>query len=184
LQNPPNLLSLVRLFHEDRTQLGQFEPSDAQHIPEPYRGLLAHEHHMTVTVETFHRTAVDVRVLQKVSRSDDYAREILLVAHGTDQVVQYGIMRIQWRFLPAQVRAEIESEKYPLGHVLIRHDVLRRIHLHSLWRVQTGPVLDRCFGLPSSCETYGRVAQIDCNHEPAVELLEIVAPAEGVDWPR
>jgi len=176
LQTPADLSSLVRLFYADRAELGHFEPVDATTMPQPYRGLLAHEHHMTVTVETFHRSAVDVRVLQKIATADDYAREILLVAHGTDRVVQYGIMRIQWRFLTDEVRAEIESEKYPLGHVLIRHDVLRRIHLNSLWRVTTGPVLNRCFHLDGSLATYGRVAQIECNHEPAVELLEIVAP--------
>ena len=35
----------------------------AEEMPEPYRSLLAHEGHMTVTLERFHRTLVRLEVL-------------------------------------------------------------------------------------------------------------------------
>ena len=81
--------------------------------------------------------------------------------------------------LSPEVRAEIESQQTPLGRILIQHDVLRKIHLMSLWQVQPGPDLCQILGLAAPQTTYGRAAVIDCNGEPAIELLEIVTPSES-----
>ena len=51
----------------------------ADQVPEPYHGLLVHEHHMTVTVEAFHKESVDVKVLEERRGLNAYARKILLV---------------------------------------------------------------------------------------------------------
>jgi hypothetical protein len=74
------------------------------------------------------------------------------------------------------VRLRIEAEDTPLGRVLIENNVLRRVRLASLWRVRAGAELARLFDLAAGAVTYGRTALIECNNEPAVELLEIVAP--------
>jgi hypothetical protein len=37
-------------------------------------------------------------------------------------------------------------------------------------------MLTRWFGLPEPQETYGRLGIIHCDHKPAIELLEIMAP--------
>ena len=42
-------------------------------MPEPYRGLLAHNEHMTVTVEAYYGAPVDVRVLE-AGREDEFYR--------------------------------------------------------------------------------------------------------------
>ena len=60
----PDLTTLLALFP------GTLTPADcalvaAQDVPEPYRGLLVHEHHMTVTVEAYHGSPVNVRVLRR-----------------------------------------------------------------------------------------------------------------------
>jgi len=91
--------------------------------------------------------------------------------------VLYGIMRVHWKWLSPAVRAEIEAEDTPLGRILITHDVLRRIRLSALWRVTPGDELRELFGLSGAQPIYGRTAIIECDHEPAIELLEIVTPA-------
>jgi chorismate-pyruvate lyase len=172
----PDLNTLIALFYSQPAELGQFEEVLISKMPEPYRLLLAHTEHMTVTVERFHGGAVDVRVLDTLVRDTHYSRKIILTRQSDGEVVQFGIMRINLALLSPEVRAEIESQRTPLGRILIEHDVLRKIHLMSLWRVLPGADLCRIFGLPQPQFTYGRAAVIDCNGEPAVELLEIVTP--------
>jgi chorismate-pyruvate lyase len=172
----PDLNTLVGLFYDHPERLGQFEEALISKVPEPYRELLAHTDHMTVTVERFHGTKVDVGVLDRQRHGSHYSRKIILTRQSDGRVVQFGIMRINMDVLRPVVQAEIESERIPLGRVLIEHDVLRKIHLMSLWKIVPGEDLRRIFDLPQAATTYGRAAVIDCNDEPAVELLEIVTP--------
>lgn len=174
----PDLNELVKLFYDSPDGLAQFEAAAGDQVPEPYRRLLEHEHHMTVTVEAYHKSPVDVIVLEKKVTPTHYAREILLVRQSDQRVVQYGIMRVNLNYLEPEVQKEILSESIPLGRVLINHDVHRRIDLKSLWKVTPGEALCEVFGLNASQITYGRTAMIFCNHEPAIELLEIVTPVE------
>jgi chorismate-pyruvate lyase len=171
----PKLETLIALFFAAPEPLGRFRDVAPDDLPRPYARLLAHEHHMTVTVEAFHHDVVDVRVLQRTRTPSHYAREILLTRRGDGRVVQYGIMRVRLDCLGPEVRAQIEAEDTPLGHVLIRHGVLREVHLRRLWEVQPGPRLRELFA-GDERTTYGRTAMIDLDGEPAVELLEIVAP--------
>jgi chorismate-pyruvate lyase len=131
---------------------------------------------MTVTVENFHGCPVDVRVLEVEQSGHHYARKILLTRQSDGAVVQFGIMRLNFNCVSDQIRRDIESQQIPLGRVLIQHNVLRVIHLDSLWRVQPGPDLCHLLDVGPEEATYGRTAVIDCNGEPAVELLEIVTP--------
>lgn len=173
----PDVDTLTGLFYAQPEQLGRFAEATSDSLPEVHRALLDHEHHMTVTVETHYGSPVDVRVLDKVLTPTHYARKILLVSQANGAVVQFGIMRVNLAYLSEPVRREIESEKTPLGRVLIKHNVLRKVHLVQLWRVTPGPDLRQYFGLTDESVTYGRTALIECDGEPAVELLEIVRPA-------
>jgi chorismate-pyruvate lyase len=170
----PKLDTLIGLFHQCRDDLGEFREVGPGEMPPLARELLAHENHMTVTVEAHYGCPVNVRVLQRKSTKSHYAREIVLTRRDDDQVVQYGIMRVNLSYLDPTVRAEIEREETPLGRILIEHDVLRQIHLFSLWKIDPSPLLLRTLELNSPQTIYGRTAMIYCDHEPAVELLEIV----------
>src|SRR5258706_10843529 len=122
----PNLSELVRLFYERPEELCTFESvSSAADVPQPYRHLLAHDSHMTVTVEEFHHSKVDVRVLATRREGKFYSRKILLTRESDGRVVQFGIPRLNFEYLDEEVRREIESQAKPLGRVLIDHDVMR-----------------------------------------------------------
>ena len=174
----PDLSSLISLFYDSPDSLATFEEVSGEQVPEPCHRLLVHEHHMTVTVEAFHGSLVDVMVLDKKVTPTHYAREILLVRRKDQHVVQYGIVRLKLSYLEEAVQQEILSEEVPLGRALINHGVLRRIDLKSVYKVTPGEALCELFGLDSSHITYGRTALIYCNNEPAIELLEIVTPVE------
>jgi chorismate-pyruvate lyase len=145
-------------------------------IPPPYHGLLVHEHHMTVSMEAFHGEAVDVRIIDRCLEGDWYARKILLATRASRRIVLYGIVRIDFRLCPAGVREAIVAGDTPLGRVLIEHNVMRRIQPLAFLRVQPGPAALRWFGVSEPRTTYGRLAYLHCNEQPAIEVLEVVAP--------
>ncbi|HEY2838524.1 MAG TPA: hypothetical protein VGJ26_05220 [Pirellulales bacterium] len=172
----PDLGTLVRLFYPVAEKLGNFERVAAAEMPADAATLLAHDAHMTVTVERFHGSPVDVQVLDRLVTGRHYARKILLSRQTDGRVVQYGIMRVCFDLLSPTVRGQIEAEDTPLGRVLIQNNVLRRVRLASLWRVTAGPELAELFDLQPGEIVYGRTALIECNGEPGIELLEIVTP--------
>jgi hypothetical protein len=173
----PALDYLAGLFYADLGQLGTFQEVLAENTPEPYRTLLAHHEHMTVSVERHHGCEVDVEVLETRHDGDFYARKIILHRQSDAGVVLFGIPRLSLRLLDEEVRREILEQHTPLGRVLIDHNVMREVQLASLYRVEPGPDLVQLFRLPRPATTYGRTAFIYLDGYLAIELLEIVAPA-------
>lgn len=173
---PPSvdLRALIELFYEQPDDLGGFSEQSAENLPANYCTLLAHHKHMTVTVEAFHDSPVDVVVHRINEQESLYAREITLTRQRDGHVVQYGIVRLNHQYFEPDVWSEIVDQQIPLGRVLIQHNVLREVVLGKLWRIQTGPPLAEKLNIPSGAVTYGRTAMIYCNKEPAIELLEIV----------
>jgi len=172
----PDIKVLLALFPPGDYVAG-YEEVPAANIPEPYRSLLVHEHHMTVTVEAHHGDLVNVIVLEDRQQGDSYARKILLALQKNGRVVQFGLVRIHLQFCSEPVRREILAKKTPLGRILMNHDVLRRIEPTAFLRIAPGPEMVRWFNLQAAEPTYGRLAIIHCNDQPAIELLEIVVPA-------
>jgi chorismate-pyruvate lyase len=170
------LSTLVELFYGSLGDLGIFQVASAKDVPESYRKLLVHNHHMTVTMEEFYRSQVHVQVLEAKQAANCYSRRILLDRESDGRVVQFGIVRLNFDFLSPEVREEIESQRTPLGRILIKYNVLREIELVGLWRVTPGADLCRLFATTPEQITYARTAIIHCDGQPAVELLEIAAP--------
>jgi hypothetical protein len=175
----PKLDTLLALFPPS-TYIASAETVAAADVPEPYHRLLVHEHHMTVTVEAHHGSLVNVVVLDRRRDNDTYARKILLSLQRDRRIVQFGLVRIHLEYTSPEVRAEILAQKTPLGRILIQHDVLRRIEPTEFLRVTPGRDMMSWFKLTEPRVTYGRLALIHCDHKPAIELLEIVAPETGV----
>jgi chorismate-pyruvate lyase len=154
----------------------EYELIRGDEMPEPYHGLLVHEHHMTVTVEAYHGGPVDVRILARRQDENLYARKILLVHQQTGKIVQFGIVRIDLDKTSPAVRAAIVAGATPIGRILIEHGVLRRIEPTAFLRITPGAAQMAWFGLSEPTPLYGRLAIIHCDEQPAVELLEVVAP--------
>ncbi|HEX4588380.1 MAG TPA: hypothetical protein VH120_00505 [Gemmataceae bacterium] len=171
----PDLPTLYRLFRADAPP-PDHDIISPDEMPEPYHTLLVHHHHMTVTVEEYYGSHVNVHVLQRRHVGDTYARKILLELQSDGRVVQFGVVRIRLDFCSAAVKAAILEEKTPLGRILIEHDVLRRIEPTAYFRVTPGPLLTKWFRLSEPQLTYGRLGIIHCDGQPAIEVLEILAP--------
>ncbi len=171
----PTFEHLYRLFPDSAD-----EPTATviagEEVPPPYHGLLVHTEHMTVTVEAFYGSPVDVKVMACQRRGNEYSRKILLTTKPDGKVVQFGLVRIDLGVCPDAVRDAIVEGKTPLGRVLIEHDMLRRIEPIAYLRVRLGQTMADWFGVPNHSETFGRIGLIYTGNEPAVEVLEILSP--------
>lgn len=170
------LLSLTKRFPESDVLIQRAEHIPSAVTPEPYKTMLVHDHHMTVAMETYHHCSVDVRVLDSNLDGTEYSRKIILLKHGTESPVQFGIVRFHLEYVTAEVRNEIIAGQTPLGRILINHNVLRHIDLGAILEITAGPALASHLQMPPGAITYGRLATIFCNQKPAVDLLEISAP--------
>jgi chorismate-pyruvate lyase len=167
---------LMSVFYEDPATLAQLTEVEREDLPSEFQRLLVHQEHMTVAIEAFHESLVEVDVLERQKTETHYARKILLRRQSDNAVVQFGIMRVAVDCLSDDIRNEIEQEQRPLGRILVRHNVLRTVRLYRLWSVTPGDDLCRLFNLSDSRRTYGRTAGIDLNGQPAIEVLEIPTP--------
>jgi chorismate-pyruvate lyase len=178
---------LVKLF-SSLEAFGNLRSVEPNQVPEPARTLLDHRSHMTVAMERFHSCDVRLRVVALAAASHEdswgngsnhgwYAREIVLeTPSGT--VVQHGIVRIDLTHLDGSTARMIREGRRPLGRILIEAGMLRDVHAVQLLEVAPGPHLCELLRLADPATTlFGRVADIQLDGRPAVELLEIVVPA-------
>ena len=173
------LLDLCKPFAPDDFQ-PQCEVVQPDEIPFPQDQLLVHHDHMTVVLERHQKVPVHVHVMEEQLDGDFYTRKIYLTPNDSDKVVEWGIVRLDFRYMAPEVRDEILRKELPLGAILIKHDVLRRIKPRWFLRFPPGGPVLGLFG-DGAAKTpepaYGRIGTIYCNEEPAIELLEIVVNA-------
>jgi chorismate-pyruvate lyase len=167
------LLDLCRPFVSD-----EFRPEcvvvHPDGIPHPADALLVHHEHMTTVLQKHHRRPVGVHVLEEHLAGDSYTRKISLTVASTEKVVEWGIVRLNFQYMSPKVRDEILAKKLPLGAILIKHNVHRRIKPRYFLRFpENGQVL-KLFTGKSSEPAWGRLGTIYCDNEPCIELLEIV----------
>jgi len=156
--------------------LAGLDTIDAADIPPPCHDLLVHSNHMTSTLQNYYSGAMELHVVKDHAAKEDYRRMILLTVEGTTKVVEFGIVRIDLTLTSAEVRAAILARTTPLGEILERHNVLRRVEPLTFLRFQSpSPVLTYFSGQ----DAYGRIAVIHCDGQPAIELLEVVPGGAG-----
>lgn len=86
---------------------------------------------------------MELEALEYHLDEDSYTRMIVLRRQGTDVVVEFGVVRVKLQCVSAEVRREILERKTPLGAILIRHKVLRRVEPKWYLRFQRGRICRR-----------------------------------------
>ena len=157
---------------------GYFAPEcsviQPQNIPHPDDDLLVHHDHMTVVLQRHHGSAVAVHVMEELLTDGQYTRKINLTPVGSDRVVEWGIAKLELRYMPEAVRREILAKQAPLGSILIQHKVHRRVKPRYFLRFPEGSAVLKVFGAEYGHPVYGRLGTIYCDNVPCIELLEIV----------
>lgn len=174
-----DLVQLLSSFHDqaDADRFGAIVPGE---IPAAFGRLLVHDHHMTVTLEAHFATElsgphrhVAVHVHQSRTEGDLYLRKVTLTAHPERPPVLAGLVQLDLRVCPEEMRREIVEGRTPLGHLLIRHHPMRSIEPGPYWRIDASRgVLGMRFECPPV--VYGRLATIHCDRVRALRLLEVI----------
>ncbi|TVS19892.1 MAG: hypothetical protein EA424_06785 [Planctomycetaceae bacterium] len=173
-RSAPELEALTKIYYASPDELAGFREIQEDDLPSIYHTLLAHHQHMTVTLEAHNGCPLEVDVLRSETTKTHYHRKVLLRRIGDQEVVLFGIVRINRGLLPAEVRTEIEAESTPLGTILINRNIYRNVRLLSFWEVEPRDELSGIFEFDSPGPLYGRTALIYCDDVPVIELLEIV----------
>ena len=148
----------------------------AKDMPEPYHTLLVHDRHMTVTLEDFWKSPVNVHVIDCHEDGPLYTRKISL-SNDTGRSVEYGAVQIDLSCCSDAVRQQIVSRDTPLGRILVDNDVMTRINCRLYFRLTPTPEIMRTYGLDNNEPLYGRFATVEFDSQPAMILIEVM-PAE------
>jgi chorismate-pyruvate lyase len=173
--DPAKVVRLMLAFFGD-SEVPRAAALPPAELPELPRRLLAHNGHMTEVLTRHHGAALSVKPYRIHREGDIYGRRLDLFAAGTDGPVMTGIMIFNLALVAEPVRDEIVQAQTPLGEILIHHRILRRVAPDAFLRFDARDPLAARFGLAPAQPAYGRLATIDCDQRPAVDLLEIVRP--------
>lgn len=173
--DPSKELRLMLAFFGE-SELPKARIIAGEEVPEPYRSLLVHQGHMTVSLEDYHGSAVRVHPYVIHRHGDMYGRRLDLTAVSSGLVVMTGIMIINLSFVAEDVRQEILDQQIPLGRILISHGVLREVTTGAFLEIAADDPLVQRFNLSEPKPAYGRFATIYCDGKPAIDLLEVVRP--------
>lgn len=160
-------------FFEDLSFLSSCRRLAPEEMPETARRLLVHREHMTAVLQRHYGQSVQLHVLRDELDDGHYARKILLTLPGRETIVELGIVRMDFRYVGEPIKQEILSRQAPLGDILIRHNVLRRISPRWYFEFSADTPIAREIGR-ADAPAYGRVGTIYCDEEPAIEVLEVV----------
>ena len=173
----PWLANVLDQFPDEKIHAESIKVISSEGLDETYRQLLAHTHHMTVTLEERYGKSAHLEVLKVRQDGNSYARKLILRAGAGGPVVLAGIMRFRLECVAEKVREEILTAETPLGRILIENQVLRKIETIAFLRFPLANSFGELLDAPGDVTfTFGRLAIIFCDGEPAVELLELIPP--------
>lgn len=169
-----DLRAMLEPFRPDLAAADCGVPVAPAQLPSPFDALLAHEEHMTVTLERFYGGPVALEVLLERSAGDAYARQIVLREPRQQRVVELGMVRLRLDVLPQPVRDEVLRKQTPLGTILERSELGREVRPLWFYALAEGLLLEY-FGPEAGGPLFGRVGAIFCDGQRAIDVLEIVA---------
>jgi chorismate-pyruvate lyase len=166
------LESLCKGFYDSTTAIKDAHSIAPESLPDPFNTLLNHREHMTTKLTAHYQRPIELRVLSVRDSGQHYARQIELTVDQGQRIVEFGIARLNLALIAPHVREEVLSQQTPLGDVLRKHDVMRRID--PKWYFKFGPDSPFTTAFKNQTPVYGRVGIIHCNDQPAIQLLEVV----------
>jgi hypothetical protein len=158
-------------------RMPEVEEVDAAGLPEPSRTLLAHNNDMTPTLSAYHARLIHLRVLSRAQRDNFYFREVVLVADGTEQPVEFGAIRINLALFTPALRRFILDERVPLGHLLGVHSITHSSRPQAFFRLMADALMIEALQLPGPRVLYGRRNTLfNASFRPLAEVVEILPP--------
>ncbi len=169
---------LITQFHNTVEDIGQFLPVRPSNMTAAFRRLLHHERHMTATLRCHFDSPLGVEVVNSRHDPARYLREILLRRVTDGLAVEYGLLNADLPRLPETLRNELINGQQPFGQLIADQRWQTCVSVDQLWRIEVGPALAAITDLTPGEITFGRLASIEIDNTPAIEVLEIMLPGE------
>jgi chorismate-pyruvate lyase len=153
---------------------------EAEEVPQPYKQLLVHNDDMTPTLERFHGCDLHLRILGRRRRGNEYFREVVLLADGTEEPVEFGAIKINLNRLNEATQQHILEERRPLGHILLEDGIPHSSRPKAFLRVASDRFINEALRLSGANVLYGRRNTLyDPDGCPLAEIVEILPPSKG-----
>ena len=169
-------LALLKAYYEDAGfTIPKLTPIEFADIPAEYRVLLVHESKMTPTLEAFYQDDTYLETLASKQHHDYLSRQILLKLKTTHHIVEYGMITIVLKHLPAGIRQQVLETNIPFGRILMDHGMTTFCRPHCYYSLPADKELAEILGLQEGTTLYGRSNHIiDEQGQPLAEVVELL----------
>ena len=168
---------LSDFYRRNGHSLPPLEEIDAGRIPQPYKGLLVHQHDMTSTLEKFHHGRLHLRVVSHARRQNDYFREVVLQLDGSNKPVEFGAIKINLDLFPEAAQKQILEEHWPLGRILKEFAVDFNSQPRGFLRIASDRLINEVLKLTGAQMLYGRRNTLsNLSGQSLAEIVEILPP--------
>jgi hypothetical protein len=153
-------------------------PIEGKSIPSPYRELLVHEQDMTSKLETYWKSPLSVKVLEKHEEPSQLTRQVVLVT-DSGKPTEFGAIRINLDSFSPDARVKILACEKPLGALLKDHGMAFRCRPNAFFSFACDEIARQAFHLGQSHTLYGRHnILMNDQEETLAEVVEILPPLE------
>ena len=169
---------LSEFYVQQAQPLPATEPLPPEEIPEPYRGLLAHEIDMPRRLGEHYGQTIRLRVVRTHLDVEAYMRQVVLVRED-EKPVQCGAIKIYLTRFSDEAQKLILEEKLLLDGIMRRFNILFVSKPEVFFRVSPDGVMKKLLDLADERELFGRRnVYLNTEQETYAEILEILAPTE------
>ena len=143
-------------------------------IPLPYRSLLVHERDMTLTLESHFGGRVTLRALSTFRKGSSYYRRVLLAQEYSARPVEMGAVRIDLTAFKPRIRAQILSNRVPLGRLLRDGGVDYKSRPTLFLAVTPNSEMMGVFWMREPRVLYGRQTEMSIDGRKVGDIVEIL----------
>jgi len=165
------------LYREAGRGLPWHEAVPPESIPEPMRGLLAHNRDMTSTLEQYHGDGIHLRVLSLGNDARSLRREVVLCRDRDGVPVEFGATLAWLDEFEEPWRSEIVASRRPLGGILNASGKPYTSRPSAFLRIRPDGFLRLALGFIGDPDLYGRQNTLRTPEGRVIaSILEILPP--------
>ena len=160
-----------------KTALPPLQWIEPSAIPQPQRFLLVHTGDMTGKLERFYSEDIHLDTIEAEVEDDSIYRLVLLKTES-EQIVEFGVIRIYLDVFDEETKAVVLGCRQPLGGILNEREMEYSSQLQGFVSVESNEPFNQYLGLECSQRLYGRKNRlITSDGRTIADVVEILPPS-------